>query len=87
MRETVRTIEATVTLVLSVEELRTLLSENTDLVTGLFATLAGPGEGPDGILHHTPAAGEFEALVAGGTRPGREGAGPAARPGVLASLG
>ena len=42
MRETVRTVDTTVTLALSVEELRTLLSENTDLVTGLFATLAGP---------------------------------------------
>ena len=87
MRETVRTIDATVTLVLSVEELRTLLAENSDFVTGLFATLAGPGEGPDGILHHTPAAGEFEALRRGGTRSGRESAGPAARPGLLASHG
>ena len=40
MRETIRTEQVAVTLVLSVEELRTLLADNTDLVTGLFATLS-----------------------------------------------
>ena len=40
MRETIRTEEVAVTLALTVDELRTLLADNTDLVTGLFATLA-----------------------------------------------
>ena len=42
MRETVRTEEVAVTLVLTVDELRTLLADNTDLVSGLFATLRRP---------------------------------------------
>jgi HEAT repeat protein/CRP-like cAMP-binding protein len=69
MRETVRTVDMTVTLALSVEELRTLLSENTDLVIGLFATLADPAESAEGLLHHTSAADEFEALLADGLAP------------------
>jgi CRP-like cAMP-binding protein len=69
LRETVRTVDRTVTLVLSVEELRTLLSENTDLVIGLFTTLAEPGEATEGLVHHTPAAGEFEAFAADGLAP------------------
>ena len=40
MRRSIRTVEATVTLVLTADELRTLLADNTDLVRGLFSTLA-----------------------------------------------
>ncbi|MFL6280118.1 MAG: Npt1/Npt2 family nucleotide transporter [Vicinamibacterales bacterium] len=40
MRKTVRTATAAVTLALTVEELNTLLADNTDLVRGFFATLA-----------------------------------------------
>src|SRR4051812_9706983 len=40
MRKTVRTATAAVTLALTVEELHTLLADNTDLVRGFFATLA-----------------------------------------------
>jgi len=67
MQETLRTVDIAVTLVLSVEELRTLLSENTDLVVGLFATLA-KREGED-LVHPTGAASEFGALAAGGLAP------------------
>ena len=67
MRDTLRTLDMAVTLVLSVEELRTLLSENTDLVVGLFATLAKTDD--EGLVHHTQAASEFGALAAGGLAP------------------
>jgi CRP-like cAMP-binding protein/HEAT repeat protein len=40
MRKTVRTVGNAVTLALTVDELSTLLADNTDLVRGLFATLA-----------------------------------------------
>src|SRR3954471_7520594 len=40
MRKTVRTATAAVTLALTVDELNTLLADNTDLVRGFFATLA-----------------------------------------------
>src|SRR3954463_15697965 len=46
MRKTVRTTDNAVTLALSVEELSTLLADNTDLVRGLFTTLAA-GLDPD----------------------------------------
>jgi AAA family ATP:ADP antiporter len=69
MRETLRTVDVAVTLVLTAEELRTLLAENTDLVVGLFATLASRGEDSDAPVHHTSAAGEFEALAANGLAP------------------
>ena len=52
MGETVRTTEPTVSLALTNEEMRTLLADNTDLVQGLFRTLAegreyrpGPSKG------------------------------------------
>ena len=69
MTETLRTVERAVTLVLTVEELRTLLSENTDLVTGLFTTLASRAGDRDTLVHPTHAAAEFEALVASGLAP------------------
>ena len=40
MRRSMRTIESAVTLAITADELRTLLADNTDLVRGLFATLA-----------------------------------------------
>ena len=40
MAETVKTADRVVTITLSAEQLRTLLSDNTDLVQGLFRTLA-----------------------------------------------
>jgi CRP-like cAMP-binding protein len=69
MPETVRTSGAAVTLALTVEELRTLLADNTDLVSGLFATLAERVEHPDRPVHPTKAARELEQLAAGGLSP------------------
>jgi hypothetical protein len=40
IRNTIRTIDTAVTLALTVDEFRTLLADNTDLVRGLFTTLA-----------------------------------------------
>jgi len=61
---TIRTIDTAVTLALSVDEFRTLLADSTDLVRGLFATLA---EGTDSTtasnLQSTGAAAEFSAFA------------------------
>lgn len=70
MQETLRTIDLAVTLVLSVEELRTLLSENTDLVVGLFATLAK--RETETLVHPTGATSELGALTAGGLASGEK---------------
>ncbi|MCA1561180.1 MAG: hypothetical protein LC804_13265, partial [Acidobacteria bacterium] len=69
MAETVRTIDLAVTLVLTAEELRTLLADNTDLVSGLFATLAARLEQQDRAVHSTQAARELAQLAAGGMSP------------------
>jgi ATP:ADP antiporter, AAA family len=69
MSETVRTSGTAVTLALTVEELRTLLADNTDLVSGLFATIAGTVQEPDRPVHPTHATGELEQLAAGGLTP------------------
>ena len=61
-----RTAGSAVTLVLTVEELRTLLADNTDLVSGLFATLAERSEGPDRAVHSTGAVSELGQLANGG---------------------
>jgi len=66
MPETNRTSGSAVTLDLSVEELRTLLADNTDLVGGLFATLAERSDEPDRPVHPTNAARELEQLASGG---------------------
>jgi ATP:ADP antiporter, AAA family len=69
MPETVRTSGTAVTLALTVEELRTLLADNTDLVSGLFATLAGRVQEPDRPVHSTRAASELAQLATGGLTP------------------
>ena len=67
MTGTLRTVDVAVTLVLTAEDLRTLLSDNTDLVTGLFASLAGRSEWPAAALvQPTGAAADFARLAAGG---------------------
>jgi CRP-like cAMP-binding protein len=66
MPETTRTTGSAVTLALTVDELRTLLADNTDLVSGLFATLAERSEEADLGVHPTNAARELEQLAAGG---------------------
>lgn len=64
VRTTIRTIDTAVTLALSVDEFRTLLADNTDLVRGLFATLAERVD-PATVcnLQSTGAAAEFTALA------------------------
>jgi CRP-like cAMP-binding protein len=69
MPETIRTTGPAVTLALTVDELRILLADNTDLVSGLFATLAEHVEEPDRPVHPTKAARELQQLAAGGLAP------------------
>jgi CRP-like cAMP-binding protein len=66
MPETLRTSGSAVTLALTVDELRTLLADNTDLVSGLFATLAAGSDESDRAVHPTNAARELEQLAQGG---------------------
>jgi CRP-like cAMP-binding protein len=66
MPETIRTTGSTVTLALTVDELRTLLADNTDLVSGLFATLAERSEDAEKPVRATGAARELEQLAQGG---------------------
>jgi AAA family ATP:ADP antiporter len=67
--ETIRTSGHAVTLALTVEELRTLLADNTDLVSGLFATLAERVHEFDRPVHPTHHVPELEQLAAGGLTP------------------
>ena len=64
--ETIRTSDIAVTLALTADELRALLSDNADLVTGLFATLAEAGTSADSPVHPTGAATELQQLSTGG---------------------
>ena len=64
MSETVKTTEPTVSLALSNEEMRTLLADNTDLVQGLFRTLAAGREYRPGPVKGV-ADTEFEGLGTG----------------------
>jgi len=66
MPVTIRTSGSAVTLALTVDELRTLLADNTDLVSGLFATLAEDTDEPTRIVHPTQAARELGQLAHGG---------------------
>src|SRR3954466_7914013 len=70
MRKTVRTATAAVTLALTVEELNTLLADNTDLVRGFFATLAN-GVAPSicSNVKSTGATAELHELAADGLLP------------------
>jgi ATP:ADP antiporter, AAA family len=65
VRTTIRTVDTAVTLALSVDEFRTLLADNTDLVRGLFATLAGRVD-PATVsnLQSTGSGAEFTAFAA-----------------------
>jgi CRP-like cAMP-binding protein len=69
MRETIRTSERAVTLALSSEELRTLLADNTDLVSGLFTTLAARMETLAVPIHHTGVGRDLEQLAIRGLTP------------------
>jgi CRP-like cAMP-binding protein len=67
--ETVRTTEPGISLALSAAELRILLADNTDLVSGLFATLAGGLEQAAALVQQTGARVELEALADTGLAP------------------
>ena len=67
IQETIRTDGLVITLALTTEEMRTLLADNTDLVAGLFTTLAqAMSEQP---VQPTGAAADLDALAGGGLRP------------------
>ncbi|HEU4939015.1 MAG TPA: Npt1/Npt2 family nucleotide transporter [Vicinamibacterales bacterium] len=70
MRKTVRTADTAVTLALTVDELNTLLADNTDLVRGFFAMLAKRVE-PSicSNLQSTGATTELRELAADGLLP------------------
>jgi CRP-like cAMP-binding protein len=63
-----RAADLVVTLAVPVDELRTLLADNTDLVRGLFATLTDASGGRP-LVMATGAATEFASLVRGGLSP------------------
>jgi ATP:ADP antiporter, AAA family len=70
MRRSMRTIDSAVTLAITAEELRTLLADNTDLVRGLFSTLAERVDtAAVSNLQSTGAGREMEQLAAGGLLP------------------
>jgi CRP-like cAMP-binding protein len=70
MRKSIRTVDTTVTLAMTAEELRTLLSDNSDLVRGLFGTLAQRVE-PKTVsdVQSIGMAAELEGFAAGGVQP------------------
>jgi CRP-like cAMP-binding protein len=67
--ETVRASDIAVTLALTADELRTLMADNADLVTGLFATLTEGMASSAVPVHNTSAAAELEQLAIGGLSP------------------
>ena len=70
MRHAVRAAERSVTLAIATEQLRTLLAENTDLVRGLFTTLAAGVEANSrGPVGSTGAAADLVQLSTGGLSP------------------
>ncbi len=70
MHESIRAAERAVTLAMATDELGTLLAENTDLVRGLFATLAGGADTRSrGPVRSTGAAADLVQLSAEGLLP------------------
>jgi CRP-like cAMP-binding protein len=69
MTDTIRTDGLAVTLAMTAEELRTLLADNTDLVSGLFATLSSASDAAMGPVQSTGASGEFAELARSGLSP------------------
>jgi CRP-like cAMP-binding protein len=65
-----RAVDLVVTLSIPVEELRTLLADNTDLVRGLFTTLTNASDGETWpLVVSTGSAAQFAQLSAGGLTP------------------
>jgi ATP:ADP antiporter, AAA family len=69
MPETIRTEGLSVTLAMTAEELRTLLADNTDLVSGLFTTLSDTMESGTGPVQPSAAREDFERLAESGLSP------------------
>jgi CRP-like cAMP-binding protein len=69
MPETIRTEGLAVTLAMTAEELRTLLADNTDLVSGLFTTLSDSMELGTGPVQPSTGRAEFERLAESGMTP------------------
>lgn len=69
IQESVRADGLAVSLATTADELRTLLADNTDLVSGLFTTIAGTADAPVGLVHPTGATEELEWLAASGLSP------------------
>ena len=69
MAQTLRTDGLAVTLAMSRSELRTLLADNTDLVSGLFATLSSAPPGVSGTVQATAAAADLGRLAENGLSP------------------
>jgi CRP-like cAMP-binding protein len=68
--ETIRTVVTTVTLALTADELRTLLADNTDLVRGLFSTLADRADrGTVDNMQSTGAAPALQQIAVDGVLP------------------
>jgi CRP-like cAMP-binding protein len=69
MLQGVRTEGVAVTLVLAIDELRTLLADNTDLVSGLFTTLSDTSLRDQSPVQPASGAAELERLATGGLTP------------------
>ena len=70
MRETMRTLETSVSLAIRGEDSLTLLADNTDLVQGLFRTIAEGSSTPmERVVVKGKAGGEVARLAAGGLTP------------------
>jgi HEAT repeat protein/CRP-like cAMP-binding protein len=69
MTNSIRTDGLAVTLAMSRGELRTLLADNTDLVSGLFASLSSTPPGVSGTIQATAAAADLGQLAAKGLTP------------------
>ena len=61
-----------VTLAFTLDELFTLLADNAQLVTGLFATLVDPAGCAHATVERTAAADQFERFAADGVAPGEK---------------
>ncbi|HEX5474052.1 MAG TPA: Npt1/Npt2 family nucleotide transporter [Vicinamibacterales bacterium] len=64
---TVKTAGLSVTLALALDDLQTLLADNTDLVRGLFSTLAGQAGAALPLVTSTGAVADLGQLAGGGT--------------------
>jgi CRP-like cAMP-binding protein len=70
VRRSIRTVGVAVTLAMTIDELRTLLADNTELVRGLFAEMAHRAEAPGcAPVESTGAASDLRELATDGLSP------------------